>query len=445
MKRIAYLFVVALLMAFSVTIVSADVPAPTTGSFSTAFRVQNLDASESATCNVSFINSAGQSSAASFTNSTPVAPGDSLYVFTPELESLDPGQYSAVIGCNVEVAAVVNFSDADSGASHSGTSDADLADTWYAPSIYNNYFNFYTNVVAQNATEGNIDITLEIYEAGVATPVSSETQSNVPAGASISFDQSTNTNLEAGKAYSAVISGTGNVAAVVNIYGLGNADNQLYSYNPFSSGSTVAYAPVIMNNYFGFNTALTVQNIGTTETTVTVTYGTGDTESATISAGSSQVFLNFGTSTDLPTGTITGARVEADGTDDLIVATVNESQNGSVYAASYSGAASGAISVNAPIVMRDYFGYQSSVTCQNISGSAQNITIAYSNGTDETATAIADGDSAVFLQQNNTSLPSGFIGSAVVTSAGEMVCVINQSPNSAAGQDQLYAYDGIGN
>jgi hypothetical protein len=442
MKRFVFLIVVSLLMALAVGVVSADVPGPADGGFSSAFRVQNLDATDNAVCHVSFRNAAGSEAPGSFTGA-PIIPGDSLYVFTPQVTGLAPGMYSAVISCDREVAAVVNFSDNSSGASHSGISGSDAADTWYAPSIYNNYFNYYSNVVAQNASSGSIDITLKIYEAGVVAPVSTQTIPNVPAGASISFDQSTNTSLQQNKAYSAVIEGTGNVAAIVNIYGLGPANRQLYSYNPFAGGSEVAYAPVIMNNYFGYNTALTVQNVGAAATTVTVTYGTGHTENANIGPGASRVFLNFGTHTNLPSGTITGAKVQA-AAGGQIVATVNESLSGAAYAASYSAAASGSKTVNAPIVMRSYFTYHSSVTCQNISGATQNITINYSNGQSTTVTGVANGSSAVFLQQFDTKIPTGFIGSAVMTSAGDMVCVINQSPNAAPGQDQLYAYDGIG-
>jgi hypothetical protein len=442
MKRFVLFIVLSSLMALTVSMASANVPGPADGGFSSAFRVQNLDATENAVCHVSFIDATGTEAAGSFT-SGPIVPGDSLYVFTPQTANLAPGQYSAVVSCDREVAAVVNFSDNSSGASHSGVAGADLSDTWYAPSIYDNYFNYYTNVIAQNASSGPINITLEIYEAGVAAPVATETKSNVPSGASVAFDQTNHPNLQQNKAYSAIIKGTGNIAAVVNIYGLGPANRQLYSYNPFASGAEVAYAPVIMNNYFGFNTALTVQNIGDAATSVTVTYGTGQTENANIGPGASAVFLNFGTHTNLPVGTITGAKVQA-APGGMIVATVNESQTGSAYAASYSGAAAGSTTVSAPIVMRSYFTYHSSVTCQNISGSTQNITITYSNGNSKTATGIANGDSAVFLQQFDDALTNGFIGSATMTSAGEMICVINQSPTSAPGQDQLYAYDGIG-
>ena len=52
-------------------------------------------------------------------------------------------------------------------------------------------------------------------------------------------------------------------------------DNQLYSYNAFKAGSTTAYAPVVMNNYYGFNTSVAFQNITSVATAYTVTYGSG--------------------------------------------------------------------------------------------------------------------------------------------------------------------------
>ena len=47
---------------------------------------------------------------------------------------------------------------------------------------------------------------------------------------------------------------------MVNIYGRSVANNRLLlSYNPVKNGTTTAYAPVIMNNYYGYNTALIIR------------------------------------------------------------------------------------------------------------------------------------------------------------------------------------------
>lgn len=441
MKRFVQILFLLITLALP-SMVLADSPAPG-GPFTTAFRIQNLG-NGTATCVIKFYDGAGVEKYSM--SPSGIAVGDSLLVFTPNESGLTPGSYSGVVSCDQEVVAVVNFSDSNSGASHNGVSGTDAAATWYAPGIYNNYFGFYSNIYVQNAASGPVDITVEYFAPGSATAVSTQTETNVPQNASVIFDQSSNASLVAGVAYSAKVTSTGgNVAPIVNIYGLGSADNQLYSYNPFTAGSTVAYAPVIMNSYFGYNTALTVQNIDSAAANVTVTYGSGQTETATIAAGASKLF--YTPTSGVPAGQLTGAKVESTN-GKQIVALVNES-NGFNRAASYSAFAQGAKKVNAPIVMKRYFGFNSSVTCQNIGVSAATIKITYGGGgVTNTSSSIAPNQTTLFYQPNEASLTNSYINSAVIESAQDIVCVVNQDINEGSGattvQDQLYAYDGIG-
>jgi hypothetical protein len=134
----------------------------------------------------------------------------------------------------------------------------------------NNHFNFYSSVVVQNASGSAVNVTLDIFTAGSSSPVYTETKSNVPAYASVNFEQQGNASLAANTPYSARITATGPVAPVVTVYGMASANNQLYSYNPFQAGAKTMYAPVVMKNYFGYNSALVIQNMGTTTTNVTV-------------------------------------------------------------------------------------------------------------------------------------------------------------------------------
>ncbi len=269
MKKV---FSIVMVLALTLALASAalaSVPAPG-GPFNSAFRVQNLEDS-AALCSYAFYGADG---AAAFTSGTEsVAPGDSLYVYVPDVSGLLTGSYSAVVSCDRKVAAVSNFSDANSGASYSGVAEPGME--WFAPGIYDNYFDYYSNVVVQNASAAPVDVTLEIFEPGNTTPVFEETETAVPANAAVSFEQEGLTELVDDQFYSAKITATGNVAPIVNIYGQGSADNQLYSYNAFTAGSTVAYAPVIMSNYYGYNTALVIQNIGATDAAVTVEYTNG--------------------------------------------------------------------------------------------------------------------------------------------------------------------------
>ncbi len=438
MKRWFVILALALLLSIPV-VVLAVTPAPE-GPFNTAFRVQNLGSAE-ATCVYEFYDASGNVAYTSAAETIGV--GDSLYVYVPDVGVAD-GQYSAVVSCDQPVGAVVNFSDSDSGASHNGITSNDVGTTWFAPGIYDNFYGFYSNIYVQNTTSDPISITVEIYQAGVSTPVLTQTATNVAAYAAVSFDQANQAALQDNVAYSAKISADGAVAAIVNIYGEGGVDDQLYSYNPFASGSTTAYAPVIMKSYYGYNTALTVQNMGSADTVVTVTYGTGDVETATVGANASHLF--YTPSSPIPASTLTGAKVESDGQP--IVLLINESTDKN-RAASYSGFSTGSTTVRAPIVMRRYYKYNTSVTCQNVGTVTTTMTIAYGGvaGTEQ-VTDVAPGSTALFYQPNSTLLSDQFIGSATITADQPIICVVNEDMNEAPEvnqvMDQLYAYNAIG-
>jgi hypothetical protein len=442
MKKVFSLAMVLALTLALTSVAFAQVPAPG-GPFNSAFRVQNLEATQ-AQCSYVFYNASGGDDYSA--GPTPVDPGDSLYVYVPDL-TLASGSYSAVVNCDRKIAAVTNFSDADSGASHAGVAEPGME--WYAPGIYDNYYNFYSDIVVQNASGGLADITIEIYAPGSATPVYTETEQDVPNNASASFTQEGLTQLSDNVPYSAKITGTGNVAPIVNIYGRGSADNQLYSYNPFKAGSLTAYAPVIMNDYYGYDTALVIQNIDDSgsDANVKVTYTDGSFDDYVIPQNSAESIYTPGTS--LTAGnTLYGATVTSD--QDIVVL-VNES-NSYNRAASYTGFASGSMDVRIPIVEKRYYGYNSSVTCQNVDG-AGTMTIEYSGiATTTTSPNIPMGGTHLFYQPTDPALATvapNYISSAKITPNGgqNIVCVVNQDINEGSGattvMDQLYSYEGI--
>ncbi|HEY76439.1 MAG TPA: hypothetical protein G4O00_09705 [Thermoflexia bacterium] len=441
MKKYIPLVMIILLLTLPVA-VNADAPAPE-GPFNTAFRIQNLG-TQDANCVFSFYDANGNEVYSSGALS-PIPAGESAYIYVPSDTTVADGQYAGVVSCDQEVAAVVNFSDPDSGASYSGISGSEVATTLYAPGIYDNYYNYYSNVIVQNASGSTIDITLEIYEPGNSTPVYTDTRTNVPANGFVVFEQEGLAQLADNKFYSAKIIGTGNIAAVVNIYGRGPYDDQLYSYNPFSSGSTVAYAPVIMNNYYGYNTALVIQNMGTADANVKITYSDGTVKYTTIPPGAAD--SRYTPLEGLATGLLTGAKIESTNGQPLAVL-VNESTDKN-RAASYSGFTSGSTTVRAPIVMRRYYKYNTSITCQNIGTASATMSISYGgiSGT-TTSPSIPVNGIHLFYQPADSLLSDGFIGSATITSTQPIVCVVNEDMNEAPERDQimdqLYAYNGIG-
>jgi len=412
--------------------VMAQVPGP--GSpYNSAFTIQNLE-SKDGTCVYTLYGADG--SPAFTSTSTTIQANGSIFVYVGNL-GMNSGLYSVVISCDVNVVAVSNYTGSGGAyaASYAGVTAAQTASTVYFPGLYKNYYGYYSNVVVQNASNTSVNVTLKIYRG--ATLVDSETKA-VPANAPVVFDQKDRTALPDG-IYAGVVEATGPVAAMVNIWN--NAGEQ-FAYSGFTSGSSVVYAPVLMKFYYGFRTALTVQNMGDADVTVRVTYSNGVTNTQTIPARASQLFYTPN-EPGLPNGWLGSAKIETISGTGPIVGLVNEADD-KRRAASYTCFASGSTESYAPIVLKRYYGYSSSITCQNIGTESTNIAVTFSNGVVETRNNIAPNGTALFYQPNNASLPNGFNGSAMITAAQPIVCIINQNQvENPAVQDFLLAYEGI--
>jgi hypothetical protein len=150
----------------------------------------------------------------------------------------------------------------------------------------------------------------------------------------------------------------------------------------------------------------------------------------------------------LPAGDngIYSAKIESLG-GQPIIGLVNQS-NPYNRAASSTTFSTGSTTVRAPIVLKRYYSYNTSITCQNIGTAATNMTITYNNGATSSGNNIASNGTWLFYQPNETGLADGFNGSATITSSGQsIVCVVNQDQNEGSlGStifDMLDAYEGF--
>jgi hypothetical protein len=189
---------------------------------------------------------------------------------------------------------------------------------------------------------------------------------------------------------------------------------------------------------------------------VKVTYSNGTVQNFNLAAGASNTLLDFQLLP--PSSSLYSAVVENTGSSPQpLIVTVNES-NAAKYATTYEGLSSGGKTLVAPIVMNNYFGFSSSITCQNVSGTATPVRVAYKGSLYDASNnpttpvnvpaaqkfTLAPNASNVVLQFAD-GLGTGFLGSATITADQDVICVVNQSivDNAPADQDQLYAYNAI--
>ncbi len=436
MKKIFSLFLVLVIAAatFGSALAYTTVPG---GPFSSSLQVQNLGDAE-ATVTVQYIDKGG---AVAHTTNHAIAPGDVLSIYVPNEASLVSGEYSVVVSSNQPVAAVTNFSDADSGAAYSGANAGSTS--WGFPAAYNNYYGYYTEIYAQNVATTAQAITLEVYAPGSATAVYTDTKSGVPSAASVNWSLQGVPQLQANVSYSVVVKADAEIVAIGNTYGSGGTAAQLYSYNGFAAGAKTFYVPALYKAYYGWNAALSIQNMGAAEATVNVAYSNAHTASYTI-APKSSVAIYIPNVAELPAG-LHSATVTAD-QDVAVSVNISNSYN---RAATYNGIANASTTVFAPNLMKRYYKYSSSVTCQNLGSAAATMTINYAGqpGASETSGPIAPGANWEVYLPNKAALPNGYNGSATITADQNIACIINSNMDEGAearqSMDMLFSYNGV--
>ncbi|MEM7031981.1 MAG: hypothetical protein AAF629_20680 [Chloroflexota bacterium] len=332
-----------------------------------------------------------------------------------------------------------------------------------------------TTLFIQNA--GNTATTVDVDFTGTGCTPCSYTTPSIGAGQMVAVSAS---NAGAAAGFIGAATATSNTSGV-NIAAvfmetpvLENPVKQAQAANAFTPADydDTILIPVYKDVFGNRSTGLQVQNVGTGNVDLTVTY-TGDANLGTctnqtitdssvtdLTPGSSVTFLGgvlFGSSNtdNMPEGCFASARVVATASSgstgtSQIAGVINESffpsvpaggtQQSTTYSAFAAGNATG--KVNLPVA-KDAFGNKvTGVTCQNTgSAAATNVVFSYavsSGGSGTYATSaqtIAAGASMTLVNPSGnsiwsgTALPSGTLSSVTVTADQNIVCIANEAVN----------------
>jgi hypothetical protein len=305
--------------------------------------------------------------------------------------------------------------------------------------VYAQGITYNTGFMVQNLGMGPANLTITFYDqAGNVIAVLSGPDHIIPAGGSKNY-YPLPAQVPNGFNGSVVIASDQPVAAIANE--LGNGLDFGASYAGFSAGATEVNLPLIMRNNGGFNTWFNVQNAGTADANVTVTYtpaqagNSGVTQTAVIKPGAAYTF-DQATLTALGSRFVGSAKVTS---NQPIVATCN--QVGPTTLLAYDGFAGGSPTVSFPLVNANNAGYLTGIQIMNIGTVDTNVTVSYTPskaGTASTETKLIPAKgSAQFAFRHFT---DRFVGSGIVTvnSANQpLVAVVNQL-NSGANKGASY-------
>lgn len=416
------------------------------GTWVSSITVLNPSTNGTADVSVTFYDQSGNPVAT--VNNPSVAPGTTAFWYVPNVPGLPPGQiYSAVVSSNQQVYATVNLSSSNptTAESYDGINGTGVGSTFYIASVLRNYYGFTSNIVVQNTSGSTANnVTVNLVGSGTSDSI---TLPPIPANASYTLDLGTRTELPNGFNGGATIQGNGaSLAVITNAYVptlTSQTPNYLFlSTNGAPAGAPQAYIPGLYKNYYGFVSALIVQDVDPLNAAnVVVSYGNGATDSWTIPPGASHVFYTPN-NPNLPNGWQGPATVTAvNGVNILTQVNIQATGQAGIGMAAYNGFTAGTNTVYAPGLLNNYYGSSSALTVQNVDTIPANVTLTYSNGKVETV-MIPPGQSHLFYQPNE-GLPQGFNGGAtIVSSGGKIVGLINIQGSKTA--DQLYSTNAFG-
>jgi len=403
-----------------------------------SFSIQNID-SIPATVTISFVDAAGTKIAppvlnGGAANPFSLPPGDSFEVYVPGIPALADGRYSVVIDATAKVSAIANIAGQGTknfNGSYSGASTG--ATRAFLPSVVYNFYGWNSLISVQNAGSGTANVSLKLVCNGGGAAVT-QTIDAIPPGASRHLDFRSNPpgGLSQNTSCSGSAEFTSNQPIVVvdnqSVAAAGNTQ----SISGAPAGAPKLFAPALYTSYYGWNSSLNLRKVQSGNTTVTVKFSDGGSKTCTLSD------LTPGCLLYMPNAHVGDGYFAAtiESKPPLGLVAVVSSANGS-QAQAYSAVASGSSMVGIPSLMKDYYGWSTSLTCQNVGTIGTKLRVHYTGygGSDYATTTLAPGATIERFTGGEAFLPYGFRGGAQITAltpGAKVTCIVNLNNASKA-------------
>jgi len=283
MKKTVPIFVCLSFVFALVSSVSAQGP---DGDWVSSISCQNLDPSNAAEITLTFYSEGNGS--ATFSYNDTIAANSSRNYFTTDAFMGVPADFSGsvVVSSLKPVVCTVNTQNTGTGtsenpyriASSSGIDELEVASVMFAPQVMKDFYQWNSYLSVQNASDSSVTVEVTYKnKAGEDVPAATET-ATIPGYSNTIFFQSSNQSLPAEFIGAAKVTVTNpidsKIGTVVNFYNSGSdsGTSQFHSYNGLSSGATKLYLPRVVRRFYGYNSGITLQNVGSVDTTVTISF-----------------------------------------------------------------------------------------------------------------------------------------------------------------------------
>ncbi|MCD6520653.1 MAG: hypothetical protein J7M05_12110, partial [Anaerolineae bacterium] len=417
------------------------------GTWVSGIMIQNQSTTQDANITVTFYWAEGQplagQVACQFSDVIPAGQAKAYYV--PNISGLPEGFVgSAVVSSDQPVAANLNTQlPSGTGATPSdpnrvGTASGVLSpsNTLYFTQVMKDYWGWNSYIAVQNTSDTQANVTVRYYNDSDGSEVTAAVQNvTIKPYSTYIFRQSENANLPASWGGSVVVQGDQPLAGVANFYNAGTSVETaaFQSYNAFGSGATKLYVPRLVKDYYGYQGGLKIQNVGTADTDVTITYYFGgNTYTQTINGlkPGAAVGLYMPNVTELAGVSGSGSAVITS-SGQPIVATVNEDNRTLGQGITYNAVPEGSqtTTVLFPQVTSRFYGYSGGIQVQNVGTGTAHVVATFSaqGFTDVTVSADIGPNESVSWFAPDVVSGAGFNGSVVVTADQPIVGIANNS------------------
>jgi len=293
---------------------------------------------------------------------------------------------------------------------------------------------FTTSITYQNVGDAASTITIKFYESPTDTSPITITRPNLAAGAGTSLFIGGLTEVSEGFQGAAILESSEPIlATLVQLPQNSTTVRNRPLSNGFSSGGGTSLIATVLKNTFDTNSIFSVQNADTEVNDVAIKfYNTSaqlvHTINTTIQPGGSYYVDAYQVS-QLGSAFNGSAVIEAKRGDDSagsVVSSAMELRITGPGASAFEGIPSGATTFFMPSALCNYSGTNTAYAVQNTSLTTKtNVTVEYSNGKSETQ-QIGPGAKGSFLGCTPSGMPSGFLGSATITSSATPIIAVGK-------------------
>lgn len=438
MKKIISLSSAAVL-AVAMATVSAIQPASALKfAYTSGIQVQNLSAANAAVA-VTFYDALG--AVGGTINDSITANGAKTFFPLTQVASGFNG--SAIVSSDQQVAAVVNVlgDGGVAGAAYVGQSTGSA--NVFIPLLAKGNYGLDTWYKVQNV--GSADATVSVLYSDGAIG-----NATIKPGAAATFNQADETHSQL--VFSAKV--TSNQPVVVTV--IEEDPKTMFAYNGFPAGSTSPVIPLVNTNNYGTITGIQMQNLGGSDTSVTLSYtpvtggGTACSETLNVPANQSVTFAFFAfkqdnAGEDCANGAlfVGSARVTTNSTSQPLAAIINQvlpDTFGEAYGSFDASGATGTIVM--PLIMDRNWGAYTGFSVMNVGSAAATVTCTFTGTPYQVSRTLQPGEALADLQRDKIGDTYVGAGTCTATEAGsKLVGVVNEASTVAG--DTFYVYEAI--